>query len=70
MNKWVENSVVATQTYDDIQDWCMDLVTNTIILFFELSFNEDLSSWNVAAVTSMHGMFANPPLMETCRHRM
>ena len=59
---WLTNSIDATEKYGPIRTWNTSLVTNMTSLFdldyyVSSDFNEDLSGWDTARVTTMQYMF-------------
>lgn len=58
VNQWSTNRTGATLQYGPIETWDTSRVTHMWNLFKDQgNFNDDISNWNVACVTTMHGMF-------------
>ena len=52
---WLSDSTAATTTYGHISTWDTSAVTNMESLFYQASlFNDNVSYWNTAKVTSIH----------------
>ena len=55
---WISDQDSATNTYGNISDWDVSGCTSMNSLFSnKLTFNADISRWNVSNVTDMYGMF-------------
>ena len=55
---WVDDSVSALETYDEINNWNVSFITDMSSLFYEkASFNNYINNWDVSNVTNMHRMF-------------
>ena len=61
VNNWIYNDKSSVMnTYNSIEYWRFDNVTNMSNLFKDASgFNEDISLWDTSSVTSMENMFEN-----------
>ena len=59
VNLWVSNNALALSTYGEINTWGVSQVTDMSYLFYnKLTFNDDISSWDVSSVINMGAMFA------------
>ena len=55
---WVSDNDTALETYGEINEWDVSLITDMSMLFNGyIFFNDDISSWDVSNVTIMEGMF-------------
>jgi Mycoplasma protein of unknown function, DUF285 len=58
VQQWLLNRTGAVIRFGPIEDWDVSGVTYMFNLFKDAqTFNDDISAWNVACVTTMHGMF-------------
>ena len=58
MDMFRTNKAITTAEYGPIGDWDVSAVTDVIGLFtFLPAFNDDISKWNTASVSSMRSMF-------------
>jgi surface protein len=63
INLWLQNATYATEIYGHISTWNTSLVTNMDLVVDRkyiaegAQFNEDLSRWDTARVTSMQYLF-------------
>ena len=54
VNDWIAGDALVTNKYGHIKDWNMSQVTSLNYLFRnKMSFNADISKWDVSNVTSM-----------------
>ena len=57
VDEWLEDPVLAEETYGHISDWDVSSVTNMGSLFAISAFNQDIGDWDVSNVTNMTYMF-------------
>ena len=58
VKEWIADPLIALDTYADISFWDTSNITDMQYLFAEAEyFNDDISSWNVSAVTTFKGCF-------------
>ena len=58
VKEWIAAPLIALDTYADISFWDTSNITDMQYLFAEAEyFNDDISSWNVSAVTTFKGCF-------------
>jgi surface protein len=55
---WNSDPAAAAMEYGLINSWDTSLITDMSLLFDSGTFNDDISNWNVEAVTDMGQMFA------------
>lgn|GEM_PF-5629135 len=56
---WIDDNATALNTYGEINDWDVSLITDMSSLFQSKStFNDDIGNWNVSNVTNMQSMFS------------
>ena len=55
---WIEDNETALETYGEINNWNVSLITDMSFLFhLEPTFNSDIKDWDVSGVTNMSQMF-------------
>ena len=58
VDQWIFNRTGAIERFGTIEEWDTSRVTHMWNLFQDQrTFNDDISNWNTACVTTMEGMF-------------
>ena len=59
VDEWIDDSDSARVQYGEINTWDTSLITDMSELFYDTTFNDDISDWEVSSVTDMTLMFSN-----------
>jgi len=58
VDEWIHDSDSARVQYGEINTWDTSLITDMSELFYDTTFNDDISDWDVLNVNNMNSIFA------------